>query len=79
MIQNITPDTKSPEGKHLLPQQRKHKLWSLVEDRMSEKEELKNLEAWSVEKGLQERMKQEDEIENIFDMSMEREMKIRLS
>lgn len=76
LIQNITPDTKSPEGKELLPQQRKHKLWSLAENKIIDQEKLKILESWSVEKGLQERIKPEDEIENIFDLTVKRETEI---
>ena len=77
MIYNINPDTKSPEGKDLLPQQRKHKLWSLAENKICSKEKLKILDAWSVEKGLQERIKPEGEIDNIFDLAVKKEMEIR--
>ena len=77
MNQSITPDTKSPEGKQLLPQQRKHKLWSLAEKEIFKEEKLKMLETWSVEKGLQQRLMPEDEIENIFDISVNRELEIR--
>ena len=77
MIQSITPDTQSPEGKQLLPQQRKHKLWSSAEKEVFKEDKLKILETWSVEKGLQERLKPEDEIENIFDISVKRELEIR--
>ena len=77
MNQSITPDTKSPVGKQLLPQQRKHKLWSLAENEIFKEEKLKILETWSVEKGLQERLMPEDEIENIFDISVKKELEIR--
>lgn len=77
MNQSITPDTKSPEGKQLLPQQRKHKLWSLAEKEIFKDENLNMLETWSVEKGLQQRLMPENEIENIFDISVKRELEIR--
>ena len=31
-IQSITPITKSPVGKDLLPQERKHQMWSMAVD-----------------------------------------------
>ena len=77
MNQSITPDTKSPEGKQLLPQQRKHKLWSSAEKEIFKDENLNMLETWSVEKGLQQRLMPENEIENIFDISVKRELEIR--
>ena len=77
MNQSITPDTKSPEGKQLLPQQRKHKLWSSAEKEIFMDENLNMLETWSVEKGLQQRLMPENEIENIFDISVKRELEIR--
>ena len=77
MNQSITPDTKSPEGKQLLPQQRKHKLWSSAEKEIFKEEKLTMLETWSVEKGLQQRLMPENEIENIFDISVKRELEIR--
>ena len=77
MNQSITPDTKSPEGKQLLPQQRKHKLWSLAEKEIFKDENLNMLETWSVEQGLQQRLMPENDIENIFDISVKRELEIR--
>ena len=77
MNQSITPDTKSPEGKQLLPQQRKHKLWSLAEKEIFKDENLNMLETWSVEKGLQQRLMPENDIENTFDISVKRELEIR--
>ena len=77
MNQSITPDTKSPEGKQLLPQQRKHKLWSLAEKEIFKDENLNMLETWSVEKGLQQRLMPVDDIENTFDISVKRELEIR--
>ena len=77
MIHHITPDTQSPEGKDLLPQQRKHGLWSSAENKICSTEKLKILEAWAIEKGLQERIKPEDEIDNIFNLAVKKEMETR--
>ena len=71
-IQSITPITKSPVGKDLLPQERKHQMWSMAIDNVLDEDTRKTLESWSVEVGHQERRKTEELIKNTFDQSVEK-------